>query len=589
MQLIQGRSGIIPAALIRKVKTNVGSSALNILHVCSGVGMHDLGVAAGLEGLGIQSRTVAHVEWETFAASQLIALMEAECLDAAPVWCGDMGTFDAKPFRGVVDLIVGGLPCQPYSAAGKRKGNTDARSYGDGDGPIPQFLRIVAECDPAVVFLENVPAWVVRGWFRPVGEELCRLGYELESPLFLGANDVGASHRRERVWILAFKPGRGQRVLRESSRRHGQFDGGDGALEDAGISISGVGAEDESNVGRQGSSGDALGTIDELDDVSRHGGDRQEREGRRRRRVCGASGAVAHPEGEGLSRQLERRFDATGVREELGVHGTEVANAGGDGQFRSGSAHDDHGRDALGNQPDGQDSTMGDTGRDAGQARRPDGAHGGRPEGGHGPDDAGDALAQPERAERRPDLEHQQLPGGRQQETGGPGGAGCELADTDGGRRRTSGRGPGEPGRDAEQGVDHMADTGRMRDDEEQQVAIARSSYPAGTGVAGATVVHPEGEGRQGRRHAEPGGRAQSGPGGEPPPPSSRPVQSILDGRDLSPTTRTLRPRLNPAFVLWLMGLPGWWTSPAVTNSVRSEMAAWRCALRSRLRYLLGE
>ena len=68
---------------------------------------------------------------------------------------------------------------------------------------------------------------------------------------------------------------------------------------------------------------------------------------------------------------------------------------------------------------------------------------------------------------------------------------------------------------------------------------------------------------------------------------SLRPVQSTLDGRELSPTTRILNRRLNPAFAAWLMGLPGWWTSPAVTNSVQSEMDAYRlqsALLLSRLR-----
>lgn len=69
----------------------------------------------------------------------------------------------------------------------------------------------------------------------------------------------------------------------------------------------------------------------------------------------------------------------------------------------------------------------------------------------------------------------------------------------------------------------------------------------------------------------------------------SRPVLSANDGRELSPTTRTLRPRLNPAFAAWLMGLPGWWTSPAVTSCAQSAMEPYRCALRSQLLLLLGE
>lgn len=68
----------------------------------------------------------------------------------------------------------------------------------------------------------------------------------------------------------------------------------------------------------------------------------------------------------------------------------------------------------------------------------------------------------------------------------------------------------------------------------------------------------------------------------------SRPVQSIHDGRELSPTTRTLRPRLNPAFACWLMGWPIWWTNPAITSSARSAMVSYRSKLQSALSSLLG-
>lgn len=70
---------------------------------------------------------------------------------------------------------------------------------------------------------------------------------------------------------------------------------------------------------------------------------------------------------------------------------------------------------------------------------------------------------------------------------------------------------------------------------------------------------------------------------------SLRPVRSMIDGRELSPTDRTLRRRLNPAFACWLMGWPTWWTNPGITNSVRSEMASYRSKLRSQLSLLLGE
>lgn len=177
----------------------------NSLGLCSGVGLLDLAVAIGCEHLGIDCRPAAACEWDAYAASVLLQRMEDQALESCPIWGGDMRDFDAKPFRGVVDVLAAGLPCQPYSVAGKQLGNSDKRSHGDdGDGPVPQFLRIVSECRPSVVFLENVPNWVRGGWFRPVGEELCRLGYTLEDPLFITAESVGASHRRERVFVLAY-------------------------------------------------------------------------------------------------------------------------------------------------------------------------------------------------------------------------------------------------------------------------------------------------------------------------------------------------------------------------------------------------
>jgi hypothetical protein len=70
---------------------------------------------------------------------------------------------------------------------------------------------------------------------------------------------------------------------------------------------------------------------------------------------------------------------------------------------------------------------------------------------------------------------------------------------------------------------------------------------------------------------------------------SLRPVHSMIDGRELSPTARTLRRRLNPAFTCWLMGWPIWWTNPAITNSVKLETELWRCKLRLQLSRLLDE
>lgn len=68
----------------------------------------------------------------------------------------------------------------------------------------------------------------------------------------------------------------------------------------------------------------------------------------------------------------------------------------------------------------------------------------------------------------------------------------------------------------------------------------------------------------------------------------SHPVLSTLDGRQLSPTDRTLPRRLNPAFACWLMGWPIWWTNPALTSCAKLAMASYRCRLQWHLSSLCG-
>lgn len=166
--------------------------ALYSLSICTGG-------TAGLElGLRIAVGSVqplTYVEREKTACETLVARFEDGSLDPAPIW-SDLATFDATPFRGLVDICSAGLPCQPYSVAGKREGHKDERAI------WPDFIRVVVECLPRLVFLENVPEFLKH--FRPVGEELSRLGYTVEEPLLIAASNVGAAHKRLRVFILAY-------------------------------------------------------------------------------------------------------------------------------------------------------------------------------------------------------------------------------------------------------------------------------------------------------------------------------------------------------------------------------------------------
>jgi len=169
---------------------------MNGLSLCSGVGGMELGIKLAV---GDDYRTVAYVEREAFPASILVARMEDEALDRAPI-ADNLSTFDGVPYRGLVDLVIAGLPCQPYSLAGSQKGHADERAL------WPQFVRIVRECEPGAVFIENVPAF--RKHFEPVWRHLRELGFVWAPPLLSTASESGAPHIRERFFALAAHPER---------------------------------------------------------------------------------------------------------------------------------------------------------------------------------------------------------------------------------------------------------------------------------------------------------------------------------------------------------------------------------------------
>jgi DNA (cytosine-5)-methyltransferase 1 len=161
--------------------------------------------------------TRAFVEWEDWPRAVLIAAQRAEYFAPAPIW-NDLRSFDARPFCGAFDIILAGYPCQPFSAAGKRGGADDPRHL------WPDVARVIGECRPEWVFLENVPGHVTLS-LETVLRELWGMGYTPAAGLFSAA-EVGAPHQRMRIFILAhtdepasrhreLQPGREQRLHAE--------------------------------------------------------------------------------------------------------------------------------------------------------------------------------------------------------------------------------------------------------------------------------------------------------------------------------------------------------------------------------------
>ncbi|WP_419184933.1 DNA cytosine methyltransferase [Thiobacillus denitrificans] len=140
-------------------------------------------------------RCVCAVEIDQYARSVLIARQNDGSLPTFPVW-DNVCTFDGTPWRGIVDVVCGGFPCQDISAAGKGAGIDGERS-----GLWKEFARIISEVRPRYVFVENSPMLTIRGLGTVLGD-LAALGFDAEWGV-LSAADVGANHRRERVWIVA--------------------------------------------------------------------------------------------------------------------------------------------------------------------------------------------------------------------------------------------------------------------------------------------------------------------------------------------------------------------------------------------------
>lgn len=161
------------------------------IELCAGAG----GQALGLERAGFEHLVLLEIEERARETLR----------DNRPQWNvpddGDIHSFHATSYKGKVDLVAGGVPCPPFSVAGKQLGHLDERDL------FPQALRIVQECNPRAVMLENV-----RGLLDPrfdeyrhnIDETLREYGYE-PSWRLLNASTFGVPQLRPRTILVALR------------------------------------------------------------------------------------------------------------------------------------------------------------------------------------------------------------------------------------------------------------------------------------------------------------------------------------------------------------------------------------------------
>ena len=184
---------------------------LNGLSICSGIGGFELGFKLAM---GSEYRTVCYVEIDPDCQRVLEAHMQDGTLDKAPIW-DNLKTFDGERWRGRVDILHGGIPCQPFSIAGRRLGAADERDL------WPDTLKLIRSVRPRIVLLENVVG-LLHGkpgrsaYFGRILGDLAEAGYDARWEV-LSAAEVGASHKRERVFVVAHDASR-------RSAAHGEED-----------------------------------------------------------------------------------------------------------------------------------------------------------------------------------------------------------------------------------------------------------------------------------------------------------------------------------------------------------------------------
>lgn len=163
--------------------------------------MRELALFAGAGGgiLGgkiLGWRTICAVERDAHCATILAQRQNEGLLKPFPIW-SDIETFDGRPWRGIVDVISGGFPCNDISIA---KWNFEGID-GKKSGLWGHMARVIVEVRPRFVFVENSSQLIQRGLIRVLGD-LAQMGYDARWGV-VSAENAGALHERERAWLVA--------------------------------------------------------------------------------------------------------------------------------------------------------------------------------------------------------------------------------------------------------------------------------------------------------------------------------------------------------------------------------------------------
>lgn len=148
----------------------------------------------------LKHKVIGYVEFEDYPQRIIRARINDGTFDNAPIF-SDIRAFlsegYAASYQGLVDLISGGFPCQPFSSAGKRLGEADPRNM------WPSTISTIGIIRPGLIFLENVPDILSSGYFGTILRELAETGFDAKWTV-LGVGALGGITKRERLWLLGW-------------------------------------------------------------------------------------------------------------------------------------------------------------------------------------------------------------------------------------------------------------------------------------------------------------------------------------------------------------------------------------------------